>query len=124
MQARLRAIYTFAPTLLLTAAVPLMPSPALAAAGISVSFFCVMATLNNLHVIPVDLFGVGRAAFTSALLVSSYAAVQTVLSPVMGAVVDRFGFGALCVAVSALPSVAAALLWTVFGARRATMVEA
>jgi ACS family hexuronate transporter-like MFS transporter len=124
VQARLRAIYTFAPTLLLTAAVPLMPSPALASAGISVSFFCVMATLNNLHVIPMDLFGVGRAAFTSALLVSSYAAVQTVLSPVMGAIVDRFGFGALCMAVAALPCVAAALLWGVFGARQAAIVEA
>lgn len=124
LPARLRAVYTFAPTLLLTAAVPLMPTPALAAAGISVSFFCVMATLNNLHVMPMDLFGVGRAAFTSALLVSSYAAIQMLLSPAMGMIVDRFGFGALCVAVAPLPCVAAVLLWTTFGRRWAVVSEA
>lgn len=124
LHARLQAVYTFAPTLLITAAVPLMPSPALGAVAISASFFCVMATLNNLHVIPMDLFGVGRAAFTSALLVSSYAAMQTVLSPTMGMVVDRFGFGALCVAVAPLPCVAAALLWSVFSARQAAVVQA
>ena len=123
VQARLRAIYTFAPTLLLTAAVPLMPTPALAAAGISVSFFGVMATLNNLHVIPIDLFGVSRAAFTSALLVTSYAAVQTVLSPAMGMIVDRFGFGALCLAVAPLPCAAAALLWSAFNVRQTVAVE-
>ncbi len=123
VQARLRAIYTFAPTLLLTAAVPLMPTPGLAAVGISVSFFGVMATLNNLHVIPIDLFGVGRAAFTSALLVTSYAAVQTVLSPAMGMIVDRFGFGALCLAVAPLPCAAAALLWSVFNVRQTVAVE-
>jgi MFS transporter, ACS family, hexuronate transporter len=124
LHARLQAVYTFAPTLLITAAVPLMPSPALAVAAISASFFCVMATLNNLHVIPMDLFGVGRAAFTSALLVSSYAAMQLVLSPAMGMVVDRFGFGTLCVVVAPLPCVAAALVWGVFGARQPAVVQA
>ena len=117
LQARLRACCVLAPTLLITAAVPLAPTPAFAAAGISASFFCVMAMLNNLHIMPIDLFGVGRAAFTSALLVSSYAAATLVLSPAMGIVVDRFGFGALCVAVAALPSVAAVLLWSVLGAQ-------
>jgi MFS transporter, ACS family, hexuronate transporter len=112
LAARLRICGRMGPLLLLTAFVPLMPSPASAAAAISVSFFCCMAMLNNLHVVPIDLFGARRAAFTSAMIVSSYAMVQVVLSPAMGAVVDRFGFGILCVGVSGLPLVAVGLLRT------------
>jgi ACS family hexuronate transporter-like MFS transporter len=99
----------FAPLLLVTAAVPLMPSPALAAAAISLSFFSVMLILNNLHIIPIDLFGAQHAAFTTAMLAGSYAMLQVVLSPVLGAMADRFGFGMLCVIVSVMPMLAA--LW-------------
>lgn len=118
MHARLRHCYLIAPALLVTALVPLMPTPGLAVAAISLSFFSCMAMLNNLHVLPIDLFGPGRAAFTAALIVSSYAAMQTVLSPFMGMVVDRFGFAALCVAVSGLPIVAAMLLRAAFRRER------
>jgi ACS family hexuronate transporter-like MFS transporter len=102
----------FAPLLLVTAIVPLMPTPALAAVAISLSFFSVMFILNNLHIIPIDLFGAEHAAFTAAMLAGSYAMLQVVLSPAMGAIADRFGFGMLCVGVSVLPTFAALLLRT------------
>lgn len=107
---RLNICIRFAPVLLVTAAVPLMPTPALAAAAISLSFFCVMLLLNNLHIIPIHLFGVEHAAFTAAMLAASYALLQVVLSPTMGLVADRFGFGILCVVVSVLPMAAALIL--------------
>ena len=69
-----------------------------------------MTVLNNLHVLPIDLFGPGRAALTSALLASSYAMMQVFLSPAMGAIVDSFGFSVLCVAVSVLPALGVLLL--------------
>jgi MFS-type transporter involved in bile tolerance (Atg22 family) len=69
-----------------------------------------MMVLTNLHVVPIDLFGPGRAAFTSALLSCSYALMQMVLSPAMGAVADSFGFRAMCVAVSVLPLLGLAIL--------------
>lgn len=108
--ARLRVCARFAPLLLVTALVPLMPTPLLAAVAISASFFLVMTILNNLHVLPIDLFGPGRAALTSALLASSYAMMQVFLSPAMGAIVDSFGFPVLCVAVSVLPALGVLLL--------------
>jgi ACS family hexuronate transporter-like MFS transporter len=118
MAVRRKICIRFAPLLLVTAAVPLMPSPALAAAAISLSFFSVMLILNNLHIIPIDLFGAQHAAFTTAILAGSYAVLQVVLSPVMGAMADRFGFGALCVVVSVLPMLAALVLRVTLPAAR------
>jgi ACS family hexuronate transporter-like MFS transporter len=110
LKARLRVCTVVAPVLFVTAAVPLMQSPALAAFAISVSIFACMTMLNNLHIIPIDLFGSERAAFTSALLMASYALIQMVLSPAMGAVVDRYGFGVLCMTVSLCPIVGVVIL--------------
>jgi MFS transporter, ACS family, hexuronate transporter len=106
LDARLRMVSTMTPLLLLTAIVPLMPTPALAAGAISLSFFVVMMVLANLHVIPIDLFGPGRAAFTSSLLSCSYALIQMVLSPTMGAIADSYGFQVMCVVVSVMPLLA------------------
>lgn len=107
LRTRLAVCTNLAPFLLLTALIPLAPSPALATAGICASFFICMAMLNNLHVVPIDIFGVRRAALTSGLIVSSYALTQAVLSPMLGAIADIYGFGILCVAVSILPSLGA-----------------
>jgi hypothetical protein len=41
----------------------------------------------------------------------------------MGVIVDRFGFGALCLAVAPLPCAAAALLWSAFNVRQAAAVQ-
>jgi len=110
LAARMRACLMFAPCLLVTAFVPLMPSPAWAAAAISLSFFLVLTILVNLHSMTIDLFGASHAAFTTALLVSSYALMQMALSPAMGALADGVGFGGLCVAVSVFPLAAALIL--------------
>jgi hypothetical protein len=107
---RLRACTRLTPLLLVTALVPLMPTPLLAAGAISASFFTVMFILNNLHIIPIDLFGPERAALTSALLASSYGMVTMVTAPLMGAIADGFGFGVLCVVVSVLPMAASVVL--------------
>jgi ACS family hexuronate transporter-like MFS transporter len=110
LAARLRMIWMMTPVLLLTALVPLMPSPITAAAAISLSFFVVMMVLTNLHVVPIDLFGAGRAALTAAMLSCSYALMQLFLSPMMGAAADSFGFNQMCLIISALPLVALAIL--------------
>jgi ACS family hexuronate transporter-like MFS transporter len=112
LRTRRRICIWFAPLLLITTAVPFMPSPALATAGICASFFICMAMLTNLHVIPIDLFGAQRAAFTAAMLVSSYGLTQTVLSPVLGGLADRYGFEALCVVIAVLPMAGAAVIHT------------
>jgi MFS transporter, ACS family, hexuronate transporter len=98
--ARVRLCCMLSPALLVTALVPLVDVPILAAAAISASVFACMTFLPNLHVIPIDLFGAGRAALTAAALASSYAFTQIALSPAMGAIVDAAGFSILCVTIA------------------------
>lgn len=107
---RIRICTMAAPALLITAAVPFLNSNRAVAATISASFFLCMAFLVNLHVILIDLFGPEHAAFTSAVLTSSYALMQAVISPAIGMTVDRFGFAAACISVSVLPLVGATIL--------------
>ena len=97
LRARLRICWLAAGVLLLTAAVPLMPTPALAAALISFSFFWCLAISTNLYAMPIDFFGAGHAAFGVSILTASYGLMQTVLSPLIGAMVDHFGFPMVCV---------------------------
>jgi len=108
--ARLRVCSIGAAVLLLTAAVPLMPSPGLATALISLSFFWTLVLSTNLYALPIDLFGAGRAAFGVAALTCSYGLMTALLSPTIGAVVDRVGFTPVCVAVSVLPLAGVGLL--------------
>ena len=101
--ARLRICWLAAAVLLLTAAVPLMPTPALAAVLISFSFFWCLAISTNLYAMPIDFFGAGHAAFGVSILTASYGLMQTVLSPLIGAMVDHFGFPMVCVVLSVMP---------------------
>jgi ACS family hexuronate transporter-like MFS transporter len=110
LHARLRICSIAAAILLLTAAVPLMPSPASAAALISFSFFWCLAISTNIYAMPIDLFGARHAAFGVSILTSSYGLMQTVLSPLIGSMVDHFGFPAVCVAVSVMPLAGITLL--------------
>jgi ACS family hexuronate transporter-like MFS transporter len=103
--ARFNVCKAAAPALLLTAAIPLMPSTALAVLVICLSFFVCMTILMNLHVMPIDLFGPERAGLTASLLTFSYAIMQTLISPVIGRAIDQFGFGGVCAAASVLPVV-------------------
>jgi predicted MFS family arabinose efflux permease len=93
-----------------TALVPFLPSTPLAVGGICLSFFGCMMIVINLHVIPIDLFGSKRAAFSASLLTASFALVQTFLSPAIGAIVDHYGFASVCVLLSVLALVGVSLV--------------
>ncbi|MGH7246476.1 MAG: MFS transporter, partial [Pseudomonadota bacterium] len=110
LRARLRVCLLSALFLLLTAAVPLMPSSGWAAAAISISYFWSVCLSTNLYVMPIDLFGPGRAAFGVAALTFAYGLMQAFASPAIGGLVDRFGFASVCAAVSVLPLAAVAIL--------------
>jgi len=118
LSARLRVCLLSALFVLATAAVPLMPSPGWAAAAISVSYFWSVCLSTNLYVMPIDLFGPGRAAFGVAALTFAYGLMQTFASPAIGSLVDRFGFGSVCAGVSVLPLASVGILrWGVLPAR-------
>ena len=106
---RMRACWIAACMLLSTAAVPLMPTPAWAAA-ISVSFFWCLAISTNFYAMPIGFFGPARAALGVSLLTSSYGLMQTFLSPLIGLMVDRVGFSPVCVALAAVPLAGVAIL--------------
>ncbi|MEO8025684.1 MAG: MFS transporter [Bryobacteraceae bacterium] len=111
--ARLRICWLGAAAALVTAAIPWMPSPILAAAAISVSFFCVNAISTNVYAMPIDFFGGRRAGLGVAALTSAYGLMQTFISPLIGEMVDRFGFSSVCVTFALLPTFGVAVLqWT------------
>ena len=66
--------------------------------------------IGSLNVIPLDLFGPGRAAFSMSLLGCAYSLMQTFVSPLIGSSVDHFGFAAVCAAVAVLPLLGVAIL--------------
>jgi ACS family hexuronate transporter-like MFS transporter len=103
VKVRMRLCWLIAPVLVVTAAVPFIPSTTLAAVAMAVSFFACLAIVNNLQMIPVDLFGPERAAFSGAVLTCSFALMQTLISPIIGALVDGYGFAIVCLAMSMLP---------------------
>jgi ACS family hexuronate transporter-like MFS transporter len=101
--ARLRVCWISAAVLLATAAVPFMPTDTLAAAAMSLSFFWTLTLSANVYPLPIDLFGARHAAFGIAMLTCAFGLMQTALSPLIGAVVDRAGFTPVCVGVAVLP---------------------
>jgi len=111
VKGRLKVCLAAAPILAITAIVPYLPTTQLAVAGICASFFGCMTIVINLHVIPIDLFGAKRAAFTASLLTASFALVQTFLSPTIGAIVDYSSFATVCLLMSVLSLGGVALIW-------------
>ncbi len=102
-KARMRVCWLGATLALSTAAIPWMSSPALAVAAISMSFFACLVILTNVYSMPTDLFGVHRAAFGGAALTFAYGAMQAAVSPMIGRLVDLWGFAAVCVAFACMP---------------------
>jgi len=94
-----------------TALVPFAGSPLLAALCIGISYSCTAMMSVNLYALPLDLFGVERAAFGAASLTGAYGLMQTVISPAIGYVVDRQGFAPVCLAVAMLPLLGVGLLY-------------
>lgn len=101
--ARYRACRISGVALLATALAPLAPHPALATAAICWSFFWSVAFSVNVYALPLDFFGAGRAAFGVSALTSAYGLMQTVLSPLIGAGIDRYGFTPVCAVIGILP---------------------
>ncbi len=101
--ARKRACLVSAVFLLATMAVPLLPNPALATAGMSFSFFWVCAWSVNHYTLPIDIYGAGRAAFGGASLVFAYGVMQSFISRPLAAVIEQYGFGTVCFTFAWLP---------------------
>jgi MFS transporter, ACS family, hexuronate transporter len=114
--ARIRVCFGAALLSLATAAIPLAPTAAWASAGISLSIFAVSAFSVNTYTLPLDVFGGARAAFAVSMLVAAYGAIQLVISPLFGAIIDRHGYGPVTAIAALTPLAACAVLW---GARRA-----
>jgi ACS family hexuronate transporter-like MFS transporter len=108
--ARMRICWLSAILLLSTAAVPLMPTTAWAAAAISFSYFCTLAMSTNVYAMPIDFFGANRAAFGVSALTFAYGLMQAAVSPLMGRMIDSYGFASVCSSFSALPLLAVVVL--------------
>ena len=101
--ARTRVCLAGALTALPAVCIPLLPTAGWAIAGISLSILAVSAISVNMYTIPLDTFGGPHAAFAISLLVASYGAVQALISPAIGRVVDTRGYGPVCLVASLLP---------------------
>jgi ACS family hexuronate transporter-like MFS transporter len=113
LEARFRVCLAASVLSLAAVAIPSAPSPALASAGISLAIFAVSAFSVNMYSMPLDAFGGARAAFAVSTLVSSYGAVQALVSPLFGQVVDQHGYAPLCWMTAVTPLIASGVLrWT------------
>ena len=111
LPARFRVCLAAAAVSLATAAIPFAPNPVWASAGISLSIGAVSAFSVNMYTMPLDAFGGARAAFAVSILVASYGAVQAVVSPGFGKVIDVYGYAPLTVLAALTPLAACAVLW-------------
>lgn len=106
VQSRLRAAGLAAVALLATGFAPLAPTNTLATAVICWSFFWTVAFSVNTYSLPIDYFGVDSAATSISALTMAYGLMQTVLSPLVGRMVDSHGFVPVCATVSVMPLLA------------------
>ncbi len=112
MAARFRACLAAAILALAMAAVPLAQTPARSCALISVGIFAVAAFSVNMYSLPLDAFGGGSAAFAISMLVASYGAIQLVISPLFGSLMDHHQWTILTSVTAATPLMACAVLWS------------
>jgi ACS family hexuronate transporter-like MFS transporter len=104
--ARLAAAFISAIGCLVTFAVPICPSPLTAMLAIAASYFWATAGSVNIYTIPVDIWGAERAGSAVAALVFAYGILQTVISPVIGAIVDHSGYAPTCWLFAPMPVIA------------------
>lgn len=110
LPARFRVCVVASVISLATAAIPLAPGAAWASAGISLGIFAVSAFSVNMYTMPLDAFDGARAAFAVSILVASYGAIQAVVSPAFGRVIDLYGYAPLTTAAALTPLAACAVL--------------
>ena len=101
--ARKRACLISACFLLGTMAIPLLPTPALATAGMSLSYFWVCAWSTNHYTLPIDIYGADRAAFGVGALIFAYGTMQTIVSRPVAQIIEKYGFQPICFVFSLLP---------------------
>jgi ACS family hexuronate transporter-like MFS transporter len=88
---------------LMTVLVPLAGAPFWAMLAISASYFWVTAGSVNIYTIPLDLWGGENAGVAISALVFAYGLLQTGISPLIGGLVDHFGFTPVCWIVALPP---------------------
>jgi ACS family hexuronate transporter-like MFS transporter len=110
--ARFRVCAIASAVSLASAAIPLAPTALWASAAISLSILSVSAISVNIYSLPLDVFGGARAAFAVSMLVSSYGAVQAVLSPAFGKIIDLYGYAPLTALAALTPFAACCVLWS------------
>ncbi len=93
-----------------TVLAPFAPTPLLALLPISLSYFAIVAGSCNVYAIPLDIWGGERAGLALASLGFAYGLLQTVVSPLIGWLVDNFGFTPVCWLVAVPPILAWLLL--------------
>jgi ACS family hexuronate transporter-like MFS transporter len=96
VEARNAAILVSAAGCLSTIFAPLCPHPLAATIVIACSYFSVTAGSVNLYTIPLDIWGGEQAGSAISALVFAYGLLQTGLSPLIGMLVDHFGFTPVC----------------------------
>jgi ACS family hexuronate transporter-like MFS transporter len=111
--ARFNVCFWAAVGLLLTAAIPILPSAGWATAAIGMSFFCTLCISINIYAMALDLFGTVHASFVFSLLTASYGLMQTVISPLIGSWVDHHSFNAVCFLGALSPLCGIAILYGV-----------
>lgn len=121
LAARMRACLVSALALAGTASVVWMPTPGWATAAISFSLFWITSFSVNLYTMPLDAFGLERAAFGVSMLTFAYGAMQAVFSPWIGGMIDRYGYQPVILLVSLMPVVAYGALRLTQGGSRATV---
>ena len=109
--ARFRVCLAASVIALATAAIPAAPTAAWACAGISLSIFAVAGFSVNMYTLPLDTFGGAPAAFAVSILVASYGAVTALVSPVIGATIDAYGYTPVTTVAAVTPLAACAVLW-------------
>lgn len=101
--ARTRVVLFGALGCLVTVGVPLAPSSLVATVLIGASYFATVVCSVNVYTIPLDLLGASRAAAATSVLVAAYGLLQIALSPLIGKLVDLYGFDPVCVLVAFPP---------------------
>ncbi len=107
---RARVCFLCAIVGLVAIAIPFARNTGLTVAGISLSILAVSAFSVNLYTMPLDVYEAARAAFAISLLVAAYGAMQAVASPLLGALIDRYGYAPVCVIAALASPVAYAVL--------------
>ena len=117
IRARLRIATGASIFALATALAPLAPDPLSAIAAVCVSLFATTCLSVNYYALPLDMFGSVSAGFAVSFLTGFYGLMQAVLSPIIAASSERYGWLPICAAIAAMPLLSTLLLQVSFRKR-------